>query len=401
MDFLFNPRISKIKTETEKKEGLVPTLQLLRAESKVRGHAGEVLACTFSPEGKFVLSAGWDGYVRLWETGQGTQVCELKAGSKPLSACAVSPDGKRWLAGSMDGLLIQWDAMTQKQVSLILAHTPPISALVHPADGLTLATTSWDRQIVLWDLSRERSGRALQGHSDIVAGGRFTPDNANFISWSYDGTVRVWEVARARPVAELSGHRDRVLAGAVCPDGSWIASASRDHKLKLWDLTSASETTSVALPSELRACFFLLDAVSLVTVDETGVLRLHSVPDLDVQSELATRLPVQCAELAPGGGQLALGCSDGRVYLVAVDGFDSAPLLVTPTQKGRECANVLQLLFGKRSITYTYLCTCPACRQPFEIPGSGPGQAARCPSCHRNLRLSRFVKRDSSVVGSQ
>jgi hypothetical protein len=142
----------------------------------------------------------------------------------------------------------------------------------------------------------------------------------------------------------------------------------------------------------VRACFFPLDAVSLATVDEVGIIRLHSLPDLEVQSQLATRLPVQCAELAPNGGQIALGCADGRVYLVAIDGFDSSPLLVTPTQKGRETANVLQRLLGKRRITFTYFCTCPACRQSFQIPIANRGEGASCPCCHRKLRLSRFVR---------
>jgi WD40 repeat protein len=377
----------------------VPEFQLLTADNKRGGHAGEVLACAFSPEGKFVLSAGWDGYLRLWETRQGTQVCELKAGSKPLSACRITPDGKRWLSGSMDGLLAQWDAMTQKQISMFLAHTRPISGMAHTSDGGILATTSWDRQAILWDLSLERDGRALQGHADIVAAGRFTPDGKKFISWSYDGTLRIWELASLRTITELTGHKDRITAGAVCPNGRWLVSASRDQRLKLWDLSSAAEKASARMPNEVRACFFLLDAVSLVTVDDIGILRLHGVPDLEVQTRLATRLPVKCAEVAPSGGQIALGCTDGRVYLVVVDGFDSAPLVVTPTQKGHESANVLQRLLGKSRVTYTYLCTCPACRQSFEIPSTGHNQAASCPYCRRKLRLSQFVRPVAEAAG--
>jgi hypothetical protein len=93
--------------------------------------------------------------------------------------------------------------------------------------------------------------------------------------------------------------------------------------------------------------------------------------------------------------------TDGRVYLVVVDGFDSASLLITPTQRGRETANVLQRLLGKRRITYTYLCICPACRQSFEIPTTGPGQAASWPYCRRSLRLSQFVKTATQAATNQ
>jgi WD40 repeat protein len=378
---------------------VVPTLRLLNAEKTGAAHGGDVLASCFTPDGQFVLSAGWDGCLRLWETDRGSQVSALKVGPKPLSACAVSPDGKHWLSGSMEGLLAQWDAVSHRQLSLFLAHTRPISAIVFGGQGKLMATTSWDRQVILWDPAKEREGRTLHGHADIVAGGRYTPDGRHFLSWSYDGSVRLWEVSRARLVSELNEHADRVTAGAVCPEGHWLASGSRDHSIKLWDLSSGSSVGSLQLAGEIRACFFLLDAVTLVTVDSNGLLQIHSVPDLEPLGKLATRLPVQTAELSPSGAQIALGCADGRVYLVAVDGFDSVPLLVTPTQTGQKTANVFQRLLGKSRVTYTYQCTCPACRQSFELPSLTPLQSPSCPHCRRSLRFSSFTKVAKEAVG--
>ncbi len=368
------------------------TLRLLKSGSGSGGHDGDVFACSYTPDGQFVLSAGWDGYLRLWEAERGAPVSELRAGSKPLSACAVAPDGKRWLSGSMDGLLARWDAATQHQVSMFLAHTRPISCITFAADGDQMATASWDRRVHLWKTGQERDSRHLEGHTDIVAGCRFTPNGQTLVSWSYDGTVRLWEAARCRQVGELQGHADRITTGAVCPDGRWIASGARDRVLKLWDLAAGQEVCSVELDAEVRSCFFLLNLESLVSVDGNGRLLLHSLPDLEVRSELATRLSVQSADLAPSGSQLALGCADGRVYFVAVDGFDSTSLLVTPTQTSRRTANVLQRLFGTSRLHHTYRFTCPACRYTFELAHTAPGQPAPCPSCHRNLRIGSHMK---------
>ena len=44
-----------------------------------------------------VLSAGWDGNLRLWEASSGRHLTALRAGPKPLSACAFTPDGRRWV----------------------------------------------------------------------------------------------------------------------------------------------------------------------------------------------------------------------------------------------------------------------------------------------------------------
>jgi WD40 repeat protein len=378
----------------------VPTLRLLKAGPKGGGHGGEVFACSFTPDGQLVLTAGWDGFLRLWETGQGEQVHEVKASARPLSACCVTPDGKRWLCGSLDGMLSQWDAHTHQQISLFMAHTRPISSIIFSADGNLVATASWDRQLILRHPPYDREARTLAGHGDIVSGCRFTPDGKTLVSWSHDGTVRLWEVARARPVADLHGHADRITAGAVGPDGHWVVTGSRDLQLRLWDLTTGQEIKVAALKAEPRACFFLLDGETLAAVDAAGRLTLLSVPDLEIKADLATRLAVQCAELSPAGNQIALGCTDGALRLVAVDGFDSAPLVVTPTQTSHTTATLLQKLFGKSRVVHSLLCTCPACRQSFELPDTARGQSA-CPNCHRPLRLNNTPRLPSQLVGSK
>jgi WD40 repeat protein len=355
-------------------------------------HGGEIFALGFTPDGALVLSGGWDGYLRLWEAATGAQVTALPASAKAISASAVAPDGKQWLAGGLDGMLSTWDPVTRVRVSGVLAHTRPVSAIQFSADGTLLATASWDCTVNLWSQAGERERRALVGHDDIVAGCRFTPDGGHLLSWSHDRTARVWDLARGQSVALLKGHSDRVTAGAVAPDGLWAATGARDHVLMLWDLRAERPARSVCLGGEVRACFFLLDGESLVSIDGQGRLALHGLPDLDERQPLATHRPVQCAELAPGGGTIALGCEDGRVRFVAVDGLDAAALLVTPTQTTRETQSRLQKLLGRKRVTHAYACTCPTCRHGFEMPNGSLGQAASCPSCRRSLRLSRVAR---------
>jgi WD40 repeat protein len=364
----------------------------MRGGPEAGGNGGELFSVAFASEGDLILSGGWDGHLRLWEVNSGAQVTALQAAPKAISACAVSPDGKQWLAGAMDGLLSCWDPATHRQLSSVLAHTRPISTIVFSPDGQELLTASWDCGIGLWDRVGERDRRSLIGHEDIVAGCRFTPDGTQILSWSHDGTVRLWDLARGQVARTLSGHTDRVTAGAVSPDGQWVATGARDRVLTLWQLAAGRPERSVTLGGEVRACFFLPDGLSLVSIDEHGRLVLHAVPGLQQRQELPTRRKVQCADLAPDGRAIALGCEDGGVACIAVDGLDASALLVTPTETTRETQSGWQKLFGGRRVTQAYACTCPICRHAFELPPGALGQPASCPGCRRALRLSPVAR---------
>jgi WD40 repeat protein len=355
---------------------------LVTGASQGGGHGGEVFACAFTPDGRFVLSGGWDGYLRLWEGSTGAQVTAFPAAAKAVSACAVAPDGGQWLSGALDGLLAFWDPASHRQVSVRLAHTRPISAIVFGTDG-TLVTSSWDRSLMVWPRTAAPEGRGLWGHSDVVAGCRLTPDGGRLLSWSHDRTLRLWDVPSGRTLLTLGGHLDRVSAAAVSPDGARAASGSRDRVVRLWDLKEGREDRAVCLGAEVRACFFLLDGESLVTVDAHGRLAVHGLPALEERHQLATRLAVQCADLSPAGDRIALGCDDGRVRLVAVDGLEDTPLLVRATPTVRPVRGLF-----RRRLARSHSGTCPRCRQPFELPDGALGRPTSCPGCGRLLRLS-------------
>ncbi len=363
------------------------TLRIANAPD-LEKHDGEVFCCTYTPDGAFVLSAGWDGHLRLWEASSGNHLSALKAGPKPLSACAVTPDGQCWVAGSMEGLLTFWEACSHSLLAQYVGHTRPVSAVCFSPDGQLMATASWDRNVCLRGAGRkDRDAVTFSAHSDIVAGCRFLPHVAGLLSWSHDGTLRVWDVESGEERAVLRGPGGRVTAGAVAPDGRWAASGSREGELVLWDLESGAQVEGLKLPAEVRGCFFLLDGASLLIVDAEGRLGAFSLPGLELQSQEQLGYPVQCGELVPGGTQLALGCGDGRVRLVAVEGLENSPLLVTATRSTRQVAGRWRL-FGRPRTTHVFECTCPACRRPIELHEKLPSHPVPCPHCRQPLRYS-------------
>jgi WD40 repeat protein len=368
----------------------VGTLRLLESTSAER-HQGEVYSCTYTPDGAFVLSAGWDGTLRLWDAATGEARVTLPASPKPLSSCACTPDGQQWLSGSMEGLLSHWDGVSHTLLNSFVAHTRPISAITFAPDGQTLATTSWDRLVTVRKVGKEREGRTVGSHADIVAGCRFTVDGKQVISWSYDRTIGIWDVALGRAVGTLAGHTDRVVCGATSPDGRLLLSGGRDGTVRLWDLEQLSELATVNLGSEVRACFYLLDGESVVAADAGGRLFLMSVPTFEVQAQVLTPFRVMCGELSPSGEQLALGAEDGAVHLAALEGFESAALVVNATQSLKPAAGgLLDRILGSTRMQWTFNYTCPACKQSVESPAL-PSAPVPCPRCRRSLRVNARV----------
>lgn len=73
-------------------------------------HGGKVAAVAFGPDGRALLSGGWDNAVRVWDLDRGMQRASYTwpVGTR-VTSLAVAPDGLRAAAGGDAGTVAVWD----------------------------------------------------------------------------------------------------------------------------------------------------------------------------------------------------------------------------------------------------------------------------------------------------
>ena len=83
-------------------------------EFKERGsiQAGIIEGITFSPNGKFIITAnlqGWKYFIKVWDVETGQELLTMKGHTEQITGFKFSHDGKILATGSLDGTILLWD----------------------------------------------------------------------------------------------------------------------------------------------------------------------------------------------------------------------------------------------------------------------------------------------------
>jgi hypothetical protein len=204
------------------------------------GHGERVNSMVFSADGRFLVSAGNDRMVRVWDAA-GRR--EIRSFQWDAATVALSPSGRFLAGGCVDGSVRVWDTTANDVWTHDKAPSTPnrrpgsgILCLAFSPDSGTLAIGNGTGSVRLLDVQKRRPLRSFRAHGMVYAVA-FRPDGRALATAGKDGTVKFWDTASGKELATIRDPNGQPVVSAVYgPQGQYLATASWDGVIRLWNL---------------------------------------------------------------------------------------------------------------------------------------------------------------------
>lgn len=201
-------------------------------------HGAPVADLAFAPSGERLATAGTDTVARLWQTGDGQLLTELRGHTGSLAAVAWSPDGERVVTAALDGTLIVWRASSGAIEREIPDLTQGTVALDWLPDSQRFVSGSLDGTVRIWDAA-DGSMLALLGSLESPVDNLAVSRDGVRVAAGAGSTLRVWATGDGELLHELDSGGIQTVALAWSPDGARLAEASLLGflgEVQIWDL---------------------------------------------------------------------------------------------------------------------------------------------------------------------
>jgi WD40 repeat protein len=228
------------------------------------GHAGLIRGLAVTTDGRFVVSAGDDKVIRVWDWRAQETVRRIRgaatAGNEGrIYALALSPDDRwlavaGWLMGDQpdrDAIRI-YDFTTGELRRVLRGHGDVIISLAFSPDGTKIISGSMDTLSAIWDIESGKVLHVLRGHEEPtrrhhVYGTAFSSDGKRVVTGAYDGLAFIYETETGKQIGQpLRGHKDKIHSVAVQPGGNVIATGDLSGEIRLWNLMTGQP---IAVPN--------------------------------------------------------------------------------------------------------------------------------------------------------
>ena len=222
----------------------------------LKGHSGYIWSSVFSPDGKFVLTAGADSTARIWEaeSGKGFQI--LRGHGDAICSAEYSPNGKLVVTASMDGTAIIHDLESALEIKLI-GHESGVSSAKFSPDGKLVLTHS-DQTARIFDVATGNQISLLTGHTNNISSSKFSPDGKLAITTGVDNTVRIHKVSSGKLLTVLRGRTETANSVNYNYDGKKII-ATLDTTICIFNPISAEDPLVISEESSIKSANFSPD----------------------------------------------------------------------------------------------------------------------------------------------
>ncbi len=244
-------------------------------------HKGVITSVAFSPDGRKIVTAGFDGRVIVRGL-DGSSVLTLVDGPNRVWCARYSPDGRTIAAGFQDGTIHVWTLDRSDEARVLSFGSSRIPMIEFGPDGRSLlcAAVSPQSEAVLLDMETGRPIHRLAGHgSNFVRAATWSLDGSIVVTSSDDRTLRVWDALSGRLVRIIPGLPWGPYDLAFHPQGRVLFAVGPGGSIIVVDPHAGTELAQLAVHD--RSIFSIAvspDGTKLITSGEDSWI---GIADLD------------------------------------------------------------------------------------------------------------------------
>lgn len=262
-------------------------------------HTARVICVSYSADGEYMVSASFDGTVRVWEQDNALWSCKkiLKSDDENIRRTAAFSEDGRYIVStsgySENASIDVWDVTNNYECvkSIPLEYQVGIETAIFNPNGRFIVSIHNDNKVRIWDVENDykcvkvfggeelhllnsasfsldgkylvtvcshkivvwdaendfKCVKVLEDDSScLVKSPTFSPDCKYLVSASTDNTVRLYDVENDYKCMKiLDGHTLAVLSLSYSRDGNFFATGSDDRTVRLWDMRDEEQMKRV------------------------------------------------------------------------------------------------------------------------------------------------------------
>ncbi len=283
-------------------------------------HGDQVWGVAFSPDGRQLATASFDGTVRLWDVGDKKELSVLQGHEGKVACVAFSPSGNNLATGGVDATIRLWDVKSSKQEKKFTGHSEAVASLQFSPNGEKLLSAGLDGLVHLWDLDTGNKDQIGSSETHVLSA-RFSPDG-KLVVWPFarggvfgsltGAEIRFHDLATGKTTASFdAGTGNTGLFLAVSPDNKLLAMLSVE--VKVWTIATREQVFVKKHDGALSLAFSPKGDV-LATGGESIIL-WDSMTGETVATLKGHTAPVRGLAFSPDGKLLASASQDKTVKL--------------------------------------------------------------------------------------
>jgi len=203
-------------------------------------HQSPVSAIRFTPDSRFMLTAGLDNQVRVWSVEDDfDEVALIEAHDKPIHDLAISPDGLEFATASADKDVRRFSLTDYTQIGEVFhGHKAALTVVQYSPSGRLLASASQDTQIRIWSRETGECLHTLKGHTRSVHSLIWLDDETRLASSGLGEDIFLWNLSDGTHVVLPTGHKASVLLGGLTREGDRLLSAGYEGQIRIWSTST-------------------------------------------------------------------------------------------------------------------------------------------------------------------